>query len=339
MRTLGLSVAALLTAAVFSANVHSQQPQPPLRRVQTIALPGINGAFDHLAIDLKNQRLFLTAEDHKTVEVLDLRSGKNLYSISGLDRPHYVHYFPAANKLVVVDNDAGIKFFRGDTFAPIDSLRLHAHADSSNLDSRSGWLYTDHGGEDAKMAISYIGIIDTRSDKHLADIRIDSPKLEAMALESKGPRLFVNDTGRHQVAVVDRNKRAVIAAWPLSGAEENVAMALDESAHRLFVATRKPPELVVLDSQSGRQIASLPTGSHADDMSYDAARKRVYISAGEGYVSVYQELTPDKYELLAKIPAGQGGKTSLFVPQLNRLYVAVSNHGSRQAKIEVFQAQ
>ena len=152
--------------------------------------------------------------------------------------------------------------------------------------------------------------------QHLRDIRINSPQVEAIALEKSGPRIFVNDRAHSQVAVVDREKRALVATWPISGGQNNGPMALDEPHHRLFLVTLTNPQFTVLDTVDGKQIASLPSSDGADDMFFDAARRRIYVSTLEGFIMVYGQKDPDNYELMAKVPSAAGGMTSIFVPQI-----------------------
>ena len=317
----------------------------PLRLVQTIALKEITGDFDHFGLDLRGNRLFLTAEDHKSVEVFDLKSGKHIRSIGGFGEPHYVRYLADANKLVVVDGGAGeVKFLKGDSYQLIDAAKLLEDADSSAFDPGSGILYTANGGKGADLKYSTIGITDTKSDKHIGDIRIESPQLEAITLETSTPRMYVNDTAHSQVLVIDREKRAIVATWPIQAGQKNSPMALDEPNHRLFVVTRTPPRLVVLDTTSGKQVADLPSVSGADDMFLDPARKRIYVSGREGLIFVYRNQDANTYELAAKVPSSIGGKTSIFVPELNRYYVAVcaaegAKIGAKVASVQVFEIQ
>src|SRR5437879_1666244 len=94
----------------------------PLRLVKTILLPDIEGDFDHFGIDLKGNRLFLTAEDHHSVEVFNLKSNTRIHSIGGLDEPHNVRYLPDSNKLLVVDGGAcEVKFMNGAYLQIMDS--------------------------------------------------------------------------------------------------------------------------------------------------------------------------------------------------------------------------
>jgi len=117
----------------------------------------------------------------------------------------------------------------------------------------------------------------------------------------------------NKIAVIDRKSHKLLENWDVKGAEQNVPMALDEPNYRLFVGCRKGAKMLVLDSESGKSIAVLPGDSSADDMSFDASRKRVYLSGGGGFVYVYQERSPDKYETLAKwlLPQEQKLRCSL----------------------------
>ncbi|GEM_PF-193318 len=339
----------------LTSNAHSWDSKPkitkaaakstasaPLRLVQTISLKDIDGDFDHFGLDLKGNRLFLTAEDHKSIEVFDLKSGRHLRSVGGFGEPHYVRYLPQANKLVVVDGGAAeVKFLKGDTYAPIDSVKLMEDADSSAFDPSTGYLYTVNGGKGANLKYSAVSITDTNTDKHIADIRIESPQLEAIALEPSSPRMFVNDTANSRVLVIDREKRAIVETWPITAGQKNSPMALDEANHRLLVVTRTPPRLVVLDSTSGKQVASLPSATGADDIFLDPARKRIYVSTRAGVVVVYGQTDADHYQVVANVPSSPGGKTAIFVPELSRLYVAVckadgSKVGSKMASVKVF---
>jgi DNA-binding beta-propeller fold protein YncE len=142
----------------------------------------------------------------------------------------------------------------------------------------------------------------------------------------------------HTIAIVDRAIRSVIATWPLEAAA-NFPMALDEADHRLLVVTRRPARLVVLDTESGKQVASHPAVGDADDLFYDSALKRVYISGGEGFIDIFDQRGPDNYQPVGRIPTASGARTSFFAPELNRLYLAVPHRGNQKAEIRVYEPQ
>ena len=163
-------------------------------------------------------------------------------------------------------------------------------------------------------------------------------RVEAMALETGGPRLFINVTALNKVAVLNRKTRQLITTWDLPDAKENVPMAFDEAGHRLFVATRAPGRLIVLNSDTGKAVTSLPAAGGGDDLAYDAANKRIYLSAGDGFVNVYEQKTPDTYEAMAQIPTGPEARNSRFVPEQNRLYVAVpAGKDDKPAEVQIYE--
>ncbi|MCA1693660.1 MAG: YncE family protein, partial [Actinobacteria bacterium] len=152
-----------------------------------------------------------------------------------------------------------------------------------------------------------------------------------------GQGIFANIPTASHVAVVDREKGEVVETWPLSDATENFPMALDETNHRLFVGTRSPAKLLILDTDTGKPITSLDSSGDADDIFYDSKNKRIYVSGGEGAISAFEQTDPDNYRLIGKVDTAEGARTSLFVPESDTLYVAVPHRGNQQAEIRAFQ--
>ena len=339
MRRLRLvSVGALLFASVMLAR---GQEKGPLSFVQSIPLPALHdGDFDHFAVDLASHRLFLTAEKNAAVEIFDLQTNKLIHTLTDIDEPHSMIYRTDLKKLFVIDGGAAeVKIYQGETYNRLGAIKLEDDADSMTYDPVTKYLYVVNGGKGAKMAYCLISIIDTTTDKKLGDIKIDSDSVEALALEKSGPRIFVNITGKDAVGVVDRKKRTVIATWPIGQeAKHNVAMAFDEAAHRLFISTSNPEKLIVLNSDSGAIVASLPCGHMVDDMAYDANTKRIYLT-GSDFIDVFQQKDPDHYELVGQVPSSFRAKTAILVPQLKRYYLAVPRHEDKSAEVRIFQVQ
>src|SRR5229473_2844863 len=306
------------------------QDGAPLKLAHTIPLPGLkDGDFDHFAPDVEGHRLFLTAEENGKVEVLDTSTNQLIHTIDDLKAPHAIFYRKDSKKLFIVDGDASaVKVYDSDNYQKVGEIAVAIDADSIAYDPATNYLYVVNGGREAHTPYSLISVIDTNSAKKLRDIKINSNHVEAIVLEKSGPRMFCNITGQNAVGVLDRDKNELAATWPLpAGDTQNVAMALDEANHRLFVTTRKPGKLIVLDSESGKVIADLPAVGFVDDMSYDAKLKRVYL-AGDQFLDVFEQKDADHYALLARIPGGFRAKTATLVPELNRYYVAVPRHGS-----------
>jgi DNA-binding beta-propeller fold protein YncE len=317
------------------------QEKPPLKLVETIPLPGLHdGDFDHFAPDVDGHRLFLTGEENDKVLVLDTTSNTLIHTIEDSKAPHAILFRKDLKKLFVVEGDASaIRVYDSDSYKLVGEIKLSIDADSIAYDPASSYLYVVNGGREAHTPYSLISVVDTNTSTKLRDIKINSNHIEAIVLEKSGPRMFLNITGQNAVGVLHRDKNELAATWPLpAGDTQNVAMALDEADHRLFVTTRKPGKLIVLDSESGKVIADLPAVGFVDDMSYDAKLKRVYL-AGDQFLDVFEQKDADHYSLLARIPGGFRAKTATLVPELNRYYVAVPHHEKNEAEVRVYDVQ
>lgn len=324
--------------AVFDVGGRAQD-STPLKLVQTFKLsPDIKGNFDHFAIDVKTNRLFATPEGYKAVLVLDAQSGKLIHTIRGIEKPHAILYREDLHHLYVTDGEAGdLKIFDGTNYALLSTVKLLLDADSIGYDPQTKLLYIDNGGGDAHETYSMISVVDTSAGKKVADIKVDGDTLEALRLEKSSPRIYVNNKAKNQVEVIDRNNREIIASWPITKSKTNVAMALDEANHRLFIACRAG-DIVVFDTASGEELTALPITKGVDDLVYDAASRRLYASA-DGSIDVYEQTDPDHYKELGKVPTRPMGRTALLVPALNRYFVAVPQHGTESAEILVFEVQ
>jgi DNA-binding beta-propeller fold protein YncE len=332
------SITVLLATAALCAIRANGQVVEPLKLIKAIPLPGLhNGDFDHFAVDVQNHRLFLAAEENSAIEVFDLRTDQLVHTITGLKTPHSMLYRADLNKLFVVDGDAGeVRVFGGDSYQAGTHIKLEEGADSSTFDPSTKYMYVVNGGSHGHLPYTLISIVDTTAEKKLADIKIDTDTIEAMAVERSGPRLFANITGNNAVAVIDREKRAVIATWPIGQeGQRNAPMAFDEAHHRLFVAARRPGRLIVLDSDSGKIVDSLPCIGMTDDAVYDPNSRRIYVS-GVPFVYVYEERGPNNFQLLGQVPTAFHTVTSVLIPELHRYYLAAPRHGDTQAEVQVY---
>ena len=329
--------------ALFVALAVSLQAQEkaPLKLVETIPLPGLkDGDFDHFAPDVDGHRLFLTAEENGKVQVLDTNTNKLIHTIADVKAPHAILYLQDLKKLFIVEGDASaVRVYDSDSYQAVGEIKVSIDADSIAYDPATNYLYVVNGGREAHTPYSLISVIDTNNSKRLRDIKINSNHVEAIVLEKSGPRMFCNITGQNAVGVLDRNESALAATWRLPpGDTQNVAMALDEANHRLFVVARKPGKLIVLNSENGKVIADLPAVGLVDDLSYDAKQKRLYL-AGDQSLDVFDQKDPDHYVLLARIPGSFRAKTGILVPELNRYYLAVPHHENKGAEVRVYEIQ
>ena len=305
-----------------------------LSQVQSIQLPGVEGRIDHMAADLENGRLFVAALGNNTLEVIDLKAGKRIDEIKDLQEPQDVAYVPEANRLIVSNGGAGtLDIYDGQSLRLINKVELKEDPDNIRYDPTTRRAYVGYGKGDG----SALGVINAQKNTKAVDIEL-SGHPESFQLESKGKRIFVNVPTAGHVAVVDREKGAVVDTWPIREAKDNFPMALDETDHRLFVGTRSPAKLLVLDTDTGKTVSSLDSSGDADDIFYDAEAKRIYVSGGEGAVSVFEQTDPDDYKLIGKVDTAEGARTSLFVAQSGTLYVAVPHRGNQQAEVRAFKA-
>jgi DNA-binding beta-propeller fold protein YncE len=310
------------------------QSNAPLKLVQTIPMPGVQGRMDHITVDIKGKRLFIPAngDNQNTVEVIDLQAGKRIASIPGQSKPQGTFYSPDFNTLFVTNGtDGTCKIFRGDNFKLIDSLLLGADANQVGYDPDTKYLYAGFGDRNS----GGLAIIDTSSNQHIGDIKTDA-RPGGITFEKPGPRIFVNLTGATKLGVLDRKKREQITTWPVAGAENYGPLALDESRHRLFLGSRKPPMLIVFDTESGKQIAQLDSVPSIDGVWYDAMRKRIYVT-GNGFIAVYEQKGADEYTPMVKVASETDSQPSIWVPQFNRLYISVPQAGNREAEVLVYE--
>jgi hypothetical protein len=316
------------------------QATAPLKLIQKIPMPNVKGRLDHFGVDVQGGRLFVAAlgEDQNTVEVIDFKLGKWISSIPGQSKPQGLFYSPQFKKLFVANGtDGTCKIFDGDTFKLIDSLSLGTDADHVGYDPANKYLYVGFGDEKS----GGLAIIDTSIGKHIADIKTDA-RPGGIKIEKSRPRTFVTLSRATNLGVVDLKKREQLTVWP-TGVATNVALALDEGNHRLFDGVRDPATLIVLDTESGKQVSQLEGVAGIDDLWYDSAHKHIYASGGRGFevgfVYVYQQKDADHYELIGKVPTAPGAGTSFWSPELNRLYVAAPANDKEEAAILVFEPQ
>ena len=325
----------LLLFLGFALTVYAQQKQP-LKLVATTPLPGFSGDFDHFGVDLKGNRLFLTAEEHKTVEVFDLRTGKRIQSITGFEEPHALVYLPESNRLIVTDgNDTvgKVELVSGDNYKIVGSIDLHPNVDGAVFNPVNKYYYVESGGgRSAKTHLLHV--IDTGTFKRVGDITLPGDHSEAMAIDRAGKKMYVNLTGTDEVGVVDLDTKQVIARWPVPDAKVENAIALDEPHRRLFTATRQPAKFFVFNIDTGKVVTTLPCAGANDDMWFDAGRKRIYVT-GTDTTTVIEQRDADHYEHVAEVPTGFRARTSVFVPSLNRLYIAVSGKGKADAQLSM----
>ena len=318
----------LSLAAVPSLSLGQSGASEPLKLETTIPMAEVQGRIDHLSIDVKGQRLFVAALGNNSLEVIDLHENKRVHTINGLAEPQGIAYIPSVNRLFVANaKDGSVRAFDAGSWKMLKSTSYGDDADNLRHDPSSGNVWVGYGG-------GALGEFDQEGTK-LADIRLDAHP-ESFQLEKSRSRIFVNLPGSRKIAVVDRKTRSVAESWGTGGPLANYPMALDERDHRLFVVTRLPARLIVLDTDQGKRVTTLPTIGDCDDAFYDERRHRIYAIGGEGGISVFQQRDADHDEELGRMTTVSGARTGFFSPELDKLYLAVRKHESQSAEIRVY---
>jgi DNA-binding beta-propeller fold protein YncE len=317
----GIAAAGLLgtgTARTDSPSV------APITLAGATRLPHYSGDFDHFAVDTKHGRLFLAGEDGAALEVFDLGSGALLKSVKGYGVPHSLLLMPERNELLVVDGTKPSQLLGAHTLTRKRSIALPAGADSVAYDASTNHLWVVTGGKDVPLPDSVLIEIDPTTGSIYHKVHFDANHVEALAVEQHGAKLFVNVTDKNRMAVVDKTTGKILQWWPINEAQQNAPLDFDETTHRLFVVTRKPGKLIILNADTGATVAAFRAPERSDQVVWDAANRRIYVPGGDGHIAVFQQNGPDRYERLALVASAPGAKTAILAPSLSRLYVAAS---------------
>ncbi len=326
-----------------------------LNLAQTIPLP-TEGYMDHMTVDVKGQRLFLCGENSYSLVVVDLRAGKVIHVTKGLPAmPKKPFYIPETDEVWLSLTDASVIAVSGKTYEIADNA---AYDPATHLFYAAVEVFSeevDHerptpaglkfnGGDNHQPHGASIDIVDTKTAKLVESIKLPGGDPAGVALEPSGKKIYVSMgdiiDGESHVAVVDLEKHAVVAQWPITDGPVPHTAGLDPTHHRLFVGSRikpntgeiggghqyEPGKLVVINTETGKVVQALDSVGGADDIYYDAATSRIYFTGSTGTVAVFKEIDPDHYKMLGKVPTGAVSKTGLWVPELKRFYSAVPQH-------------
>ena len=305
--------------------------QEPLALVRTIDLPGVEGRIDHLAFDAATRRLYVAALGNNTVEVLDVAAGTHVKSLPGFREPQGIALAADTRSVAVANGQGeGLQLLSAEDYRLGPSIRLGDDSDNVRYDAAAKRLYAGFG--DGALAA-----IDPASAKVLGHVKLAGHP-ESFQLEQNGSRIYVNVPTANQIAIVDRATMTLAATWPVT-AKANYPMSLDEANHRLFIGCRRPARVLVFDTASGKEISSFDVVGDTDDLFYDAARRRLYVSGGDGFIDVFQDTGSNRFNRVAHVATAAGARTSLFVADQSRLYLAVPHRGSQKAEVRVFEAR
>ncbi len=320
-------------AAVAALALAPAAESAELELVQTIPLQGKAGGLDHLALDAKRERLFVANKANNTLDVVDLKAGKLLQQKPNQTAIQGVAYAADLDRVFVGLGSNGLcNVFEGETYKTLKTIKFKDDADNVRYNPATRLVYVAH-------AEKALGVIDAKSFALKADIKLPAAA-EGFAMEAKRPRIYLVNPSPSQVAVIDTDKNEVVTTYPIAAASGGHPIALDEANRRLVVGCRKEPMLVVLDTETGKEVATVAIPGDVDDVFLDAKRKRLFASCGEGFVAVVEQQDADHYRVLEKMPTAKGAKTCFYVAETGRLYLAVPRQeGKDGPEVRVYQAK
>lgn len=293
-----------------------------------VPLGDVRGRIDHMAVDLARHRLFVAALGNDSLAVVDLASRKIDRLIGGLLEPQGVGYDQATDTLYVANaGDGSVRLYNGSDLSPLGKIELGSDADNIRIDSKAGQVFVGHG--DGALAVIY-----APTHRKIATVPLNAHP-ESFQLDGNTARIFVNVPRAGTIDVIDRVSRQKIASWSTKSMSANFAMVLDQSRQHLLVAFRRPAELGVFSLNGGTLAGTVPTCGDVDDLFLDSKRDRIYISCGGGFIDVLA-VDGGVYRQTDRISTAAGARTSLFVPELDRLLLAVPAKGDTVAAIWIF---
>jgi len=318
--------ALLLIAALSPA---APQAKRPLELARTISLPAAKGALTEIAYDAERRHLIVAAGADDLLEVVDAQTGAHLQTVIGMNKPRGIAVIPGLSAFSVTNaGDGSFKNFDAATFQIKKSIPLGENAECIRYDPVTRRIYAGYGR-------GSIAIIDPASNSRLGDLELtDHPG--SFILENPGQRIFAIAGTKAQITVIDKGRNTLLAPLPLKGARSPAALALADK--RLFIGCRKPAKMLIYDTETLRRVAEVPLPDDPGSISYDNVRHLLYVSSGGGSISVIAQKDPDHYRQTAKVPSAPGAVTSIFVQELDLLFLAVPRHGSQGARLDVYRA-
>jgi YVTN family beta-propeller protein len=329
---LGVTFAVLAEVLAMSVSAAGAVAQPaetaPLQLEAKIPLGSVRGRIDHMAVDLKRQRLFVAELGNDSVGVVDLANRKLIQTITGLKEPQGVGYEPSTDTLYVANaGDGSVRLFRGSDYAAGERIELGSDADNIRIDTAANRVVVGYGS-------GGLAFIDPSTHSKVGDVAVKGHP-EGFQIDRDTGQIFVNVPDGQNIAVVDHVSLKQNGKWPLAGRGANFPMALDPVRRQVLVIFRTPSELGIFSVTDGKLIATAETCGDADDLFIDARRSRVYVSCGAGSLDVF-EMKDAVYQRIARVPTVSGARTSLFVHELDRLLVAARANADEPAAIWVF---
>lgn len=289
--------------------------------VQKISLSG-DGFWDYLNADDATGMLYVS--HGKMVNVVDMNTGKSVATISDVNGVHGIAIDPELKKGYISNGaDSNVTVFSTKDFSVLKKVAVTGkNPDAIMYEPFTKTIITWNGRS------SNATVIDTKTDKVIQTIQLPG-KPEASVTDGKG-KVFVNIEDKSEVCMINTKTWKAEQTWSISPGEGPSGLALDTENHRLFSATDKL--MVVLDSETGKVITTLPTGGGVDGAAFDKGLRRAYSSCGEGLLTVVQEENPNSFKVFANVPTQAGTRTISLSEKTHRIYLPTAEFGPTPAK-------
>jgi DNA-binding beta-propeller fold protein YncE len=261
----------------------TQFGQDKLKVEKVIEMPGVAGRIDHMAINLKDNILYVAALGNNTVQAIDLNKGTIIRSINGVDEPQGLSYIPEQNEIAVASGSTGdCVFYNAASFERVATIHLAGDADNIRYDANERKMYVGYGN-------GGMALIDPATHKQIEDVKLRAHP-ESFQLDKKNNRLYVNLSDDHSISVIDLKSFKVIDTWKINRLRANFPMTYDTVSNHVIVGFRHPAVLVVYDSKTGNEITRNELVDDVDDVFYDAAKQQVLASGGGGFINIFRRL-------------------------------------------------
>jgi DNA-binding beta-propeller fold protein YncE len=328
-----LAVAVIILLGVLAyvqvAQPNSRASDCSLTATGTISLPNIPGRLDHMAFSAGLKLLVVTARANNSIAVANTTSMKLDRIIGGFSLPNWVALVNQDRALVVTNGGNGtVSIIDPLRFGALARVDLSSNADNLVVDPTTSRLYVGYGN-------GGVAVIDMTNWKVVQSIPLIGHP-EAMRVEENGSLLFVNVPAGNYVAVLNKTNGQTLGNWPLTNATGVFPMAFDEAHHILFVGSRSPAKLIMINTLSGAEIAELAIPGDADDMFYDPGNGCVYVSSGDGYITAVKEVTPNSFRLAQSIQTFSGARTALLDARSGLYFLAVPQSQNASARVIVY---
>ena len=300
----------------------------PYHFIKEIPVGG-DGGWDYLSVDSAAQRLYVS---HATkVVVIDLAQDAVVGEITNTLGVHGLAPAPELGRGMVTcgkENKAAIVDLK--TLATITKVDTEANPDGMLYEPGQQEFYTFNGrGKSAT-------VIDAKTATVVATIPLGG-KPEFARADPQAGRVYDNLEDKSEVVAIDTKKHEVVEHWPIAPGEEASGMAIDAENHRLFLGCDNKL-MVMMDSESGKVLASVPIGEGVDANSFDPGTKLAFASCGEGTTTIAREEGPDKLTVVQVLATQRGARTMVLDPATHKIYLATAKmeapaEGERRGKI------